>query len=371
MHRNRNQPRLAFTLIELLVVIAIIAILIALLVPAVQKVREAAARTQCQNNLKQIGLAIHNYEGAYKMLPAAYKLLSAPDPDPNAKFAGPRVGLSLLANLLPFVEQATLYNMLDSMRSEFDTVNIPPNGPHSGNNAAYSTVVPIYLCPSDPTPATLDYYNTCWGPYGNGGGAACFPGGGGGTNLNPPPGQIWARSDYFPIAGIHDALTNLLGLRARYPGSTQMAGTLNDPQYPGGGPYRILAVTDGTSNTMFMSECGGKPVGYNRLRQIYISEVDGLPVDGSIEPVSSAGGAWGDMFIYSALAGGQCNNSGWRLGPCMINYTSNNEIYAWHIGGANALFGDGSVRFLPDTLPATVVLSLVTRAGGEIVSVDF
>jgi prepilin-type N-terminal cleavage/methylation domain-containing protein/prepilin-type processing-associated H-X9-DG protein len=372
LNRLRNLARPAFTLIELLVVIAIIAILIGLLLPAVQKVREAAARTQCQNNLKQIGLAIFNYESTYRKLPAAYTLLPAADPDPNAQFAGPRVGLSLLSNLLPYVEQGPLYRLLDNTRSEFNTVNVPPVGPHAGNNPAYGTVVPLYLCPSDPTPPTLNYYNACWGPYGDGGGAACFPGSTTTvTNLNPPPNQVWARTDYFPIVGIQDALINSLGLRAQYPASTQMAGTLNDPSFPGAGPYRIAAVTDGMSNTVFMSECGGKPVGYNRLRQIYTSEVDGLPVDGSIEPVSSGGGAWGDMFTYAALAGGRCDNSGWRLGPCMINATSNNEIYSWHTGGANMLFGDGSVRFLSDSSQPTLVIALVTRAGGETINADF
>jgi prepilin-type processing-associated H-X9-DG protein len=182
---------------------------------------------------------------------------------------------------------------------------------------------------------------------------------------------MWARSDYFPIAGIHDALIDNLGLRKQYPGSTQMAGTINDPQYPGGGPFPITAVTDGTSNTIFMSESGGKPVGYNRLRQIYLSEVNGKPVDGSIEPVSSAGGAWGDMFCYSALAGGRCDNSGQRLGPCMINYTSNNEIFAWHTGGANALFGDGSVHFLRDNIAPLTLIGLVTRASGDIPGSDY
>jgi prepilin-type N-terminal cleavage/methylation domain-containing protein/prepilin-type processing-associated H-X9-DG protein len=365
---NRADTRSAFTLIELLVVMAIIAILIGLLLPAVQKVREAAARTTCQNNLKQLGLAIHNYAGAYSILPGAYTKLTADDMDPNAQFAGKRVGLSLLANLLPFMEQDAIYRQLDTSKSEFNTVNIPPNGPHAGANTAYATVVKSYICPSDPTPPTLDYYNACWGPYGNGGGAACFPGGGGGSNLNPPPGQTWARSDYFPIAGIHNALIDNLGLRGRYPGDTQFMGTLTDPAFAG--PWKIEAVVDGTSNTLFMSETGGKPVGYARTRQIYISEVDGLPVDGSIEPVSSAGGAWGDMFIYSALAGGQCDNTGRRLGPCMINYTSNNEIYSWHTGGVNALFGDGSVRFLKDSTPAATVIALVTRAGGEAVTLD-
>ena len=365
-----RRPQKGFTLIELLVVIAIIAVLIGLLLPAVQKVREAASRMSCSNNLKQLGLAIHNYESTYGILPAAYTVLPTADPDPNAQFAGPRKGLSLLANLLPYVEQDNLYRQLDATKSEFNTANIPPNGPHSGNNFAYAQTVKTYLCPSDPTPTTLDYYNACWGPYGNGGGAACFPGGGTGANLNPSPGQIWARSDYFPIAGIQNALIDNLGLRSLYPGDMQMSGTINDPLLPGGGPFKIAAVADGTSNTIFLSECGGKPVGYNRRRQIYRSEVNGLAVDGSIEPVSSGGGAWGDMFVYSALAGGRCDDSGFRLGPCMINATSNNEIYSWHTGGANALFGDGSVHFLKDSTPAAIVIALVTRSGGEVVNAD-
>jgi prepilin-type N-terminal cleavage/methylation domain-containing protein/prepilin-type processing-associated H-X9-DG protein len=371
MSRFSNARRRGFTLIELLVVIAIIAILIGLLLPAVQKVREAAARMSCSNNLKQLGLAIHNYESTYGKLPAAYTLLPAADPDPNAQFAGKRVGLSLLANLLPYVEQGPLYQRLDPTKSSFNTVNIPPNGSHAGNNTAYSQSVKTYLCPSDPTAPVIDGYNEVWGPYGDGGGATCFPGGGGGSNVVPPPGQMWARSDYFPIAGIFPQLVTSLGLKAQYPSDTTMAGTINDPGLAGGGPFPIAAITDGTSNTIFMSECGGKPVGYNRRHQIYNSEVNGKPVDGSIEPVSSAGGSWGDMFIYSSLAGGKCDDSGQRLGPCMINSTSNNEIYSWHTGGANALFGDGSVHFLKDTTPAPLVIALVTRSGGETVSGDY
>jgi prepilin-type N-terminal cleavage/methylation domain-containing protein/prepilin-type processing-associated H-X9-DG protein len=368
--KNRLVKRHGFTLIELLVVIAIIAILIGLLLPAVQKVREAAARTSCQNNLKQIGLALHNYAGAYGTLPAAYTKLPADDSDPNAMFAGRRVGLSLLANLLPYMEQSAVYSQLNATKSEFNTANIPPNGSHSGANTAYATVVKNYICPSDPTPPTIDAYNEVWGPYGDGGGAACFPGGGSGSNVDPPPGQIWARSDYFPIAGIFPQLAQTLGLNSTQ-ADLQMAGVLNDPQLPGGGPFRIEAITDGTSNTMVMSETGGKPVGYNRLRQVYASEVNGKAVDGSIEPVSSGGGSWADMFIYSSLAGGKCDNSGQRLGPCMINYTSNNELYSWHTGGVNALFADGSVHFLKETTPAALIVALVTRSGGEPLVGDF
>src|ERR1700726_4447030 len=98
-----------FTLIELLVVIAIIAILIGLLVPAVQKVRDAAARAQCQNNLKQIGLATHNYESTYKTLPPVLLRLSFQDPDPNAKFAGSNISAASLTLILPFTKQDPLY----------------------------------------------------------------------------------------------------------------------------------------------------------------------------------------------------------------------------------------------------------------------
>ena len=127
----------------------------------------------------------------------------------------------------------------------------------------------------------------------------------------------------------------------------------------------IAQVTDGPSNTLIVSECGGKPMGYNHQRAIYASEVNGLPVDGVIEPVSSGGGAWADIFTYSALAGARCDNSGVRGGPCMINYTSNNEIYSFHPGGAAALFADGSVHFLQEGISPATMIALVTRASGE------
>ena len=136
------------------------------------------------------------------------------------------------------------------------------------------------------------------------------------------------------------------------------------------GTIRMASITDGTSNTMMVSECGAKPIGYNGFRQIYRSEVNGLPVDGVIEPVSSGGGAWADHFTYSSLAGAQGRQNGIRGGTCMVNCTSNNEIYSFHPGGANALFVDGSVHFLKDVASVQLIATLVTRAGGEILSAD-
>jgi prepilin-type N-terminal cleavage/methylation domain-containing protein/prepilin-type processing-associated H-X9-DG protein len=379
MDRSRWTARKGFTLIELLVVIAIIGALIALLLPAVQAAREAARRAQCINNLKQIGLATLNFEGTFGFLPPDAMKLPTPDPNPDAQAAIPINSASYLTQLLPYLEQSTIYNQINIGLSCFNTANIPvcigPGALHSGLNTAYSTAINAFLCPSSPGPPTINYYNANWGPYGNGGGDTCNPTNPGGTtgvtNLNPPPIQIWGRTDYFPITGLHNDCLLAAGFPAGYIatyGDSTDSGTITNPQLTG--VIRLASITDGTSNTLIVSECGSKPVGYNGKRTIYLSRVNGLPVDGIIEPVDSGGGAWADPFTYTRLAGAQGKENGWRGGTCMVNCTSDNEIYSFHPGGANGLFADGSVHFLKDTLGVRTVAALVTRAGGEVVSAD-
>src|SRR5262245_58298994 len=149
MVRIRPGPRRAFTLIELLVVIAIIAILIGLLVPAVQKVREAAARAQCMNNLKQIGLALHNYHDSNRRMPA-YGFDFPKPPNPTIPSV---MGHGALGLILPYLEQGNVTRLARLDRSVIDPVNLPPNW---GTCPAGLAHIPIYQCPSAPE-RTLDY----------------------------------------------------------------------------------------------------------------------------------------------------------------------------------------------------------------------
>jgi prepilin-type N-terminal cleavage/methylation domain-containing protein/prepilin-type processing-associated H-X9-DG protein len=366
MYRSVRRGSRGFTLIELLVVIAIIAVLIGLLLPAVQKVREAAARLSCQNNLKQIGLAIHNYENTFSYFPPDEYDLPAADPGVIAAVQGTgnaTLGHSMFTFILPYIEQSSLYNKIDLTKSLFNPVNLPPctDPNYGGTNTAFSSPIKILLCPSSPAPAVLNYYNTLFGPPGWGVNSSCS---------STPPDSEWARSDYGPLPGAHSYVVQTFCP----PSMAAAAGESGTITFVQGtqGRRKIADVTDGLSNTALVGEDSGRPVGYNRqhanFSYDYGDGVGNLPVDGVINPVGGGGGAWGDPFSFFHVAGADASGNGLRNGPCMVNCTSDNELFSFHPGGINVLFGDGSVHFLKDGDTPPVVIGLISRSVGEIVS---
>jgi prepilin-type N-terminal cleavage/methylation domain-containing protein/prepilin-type processing-associated H-X9-DG protein len=308
---TRRNRRPGFTLIELLVVIAIIAILIGLLVPAVQKVRAAADRTQCANNLKQIALACHNYHDVNKKLP------------PGVQYNYPYYYWSWLAKILPYVEQKNIYNLGDTWArgslpySWWPWGDFWTNWATSPPNPALGKAVPVYTCPSDPrllTPKQQDGMQIGFTSYlGN-----C------GTNSGSYDGVLYWKSA-VRLTGITDGSSNTLLVGERPPS--------NDFEF---GWWFAGAGWDRGEGDVLM---GSRAFGYaNFMRTSY-----GYPqCDDS----------------YVGLRDGNVNN------PC-------DQIHYWsgHDAGVNFAFGDGSVRFMTyarnDLLPA-----LATRSGGEIANPD-
>jgi prepilin-type N-terminal cleavage/methylation domain-containing protein/prepilin-type processing-associated H-X9-DG protein len=345
--KQRNALRPGFTLIELLVVIAIIGVLIGLLLPAVQKVREAAARTQCANNLKQIGLALHNYESANGYLPTAYKML--PAPDPAAPSGTGTYGPSVFVLILPYLEQDNVYRQIDITKAALNPVNMPPNNP------AYLTPIKTFLCPSAPGNPLVDYSAELANSFNN------F-----GITVNYPPGLIFGRSDYAPDAG----------MQADIPGININAGASIICQPPDG-PVRITTISDGTSNTIMVIEDAGRPTWYGSKGVVAMSTYTGAP-----GTTPQGGGAWADPLNYIATNGGDPSGSGIAAGggfmgipvapwSCANGCTNDSEIFGFHTSGSNVCFGDGSVRFVKNGLTMAQMQALLSRAGGEVINFDY
>jgi prepilin-type N-terminal cleavage/methylation domain-containing protein/prepilin-type processing-associated H-X9-DG protein len=337
--RQALPKRPGFTLIELLVVIAIIAVLIGLLVPAVQKVREAGNRLACANNLKQIGLALHNYHDANHTLPP-WGFDFTYNPRPANPFGDQRQGHCALGLILPFLEQENITHITRVDASVNDPINLPPPW---GSTIGGSATIPVYLCPSAPT-RVVDY-----GPY-----FASL------THLNPGP-LVLGATDYAVISRLHPNFCQACA-PASPSGNVGVMG-VKGQMGPAGltqGRVKLTDVTDGTSNTIMVAEDAGRHQLYARGQAL----PNGQP-GGSGWTLNAA---WADYNTDIYVRGFSNDGLTQDGGCCVVNCNNANQIYAFHTGGANTLRADGSVQFLSEAIAPGVLAALVTRNGGEVVT---
>lgn len=300
-----NSRQRGFTLIELLVVIAIIAILISLLLPAVQQAREAARRTQCRNNLRQLGLAMHNYESTFKRFPSSGQGLGSGPYGQNFDRH------SFFTHVLPYMDQANITAQFDFGSYYNQTAE---------NIAITQIALPAYICPS----ASLREGNTDSEGYGA-------------IDYGPT-----IHTNISPVTGLPDSSTMVHGA-LRWEGS------------------RISQITDGTSNTMALGECVGRN---DSIDSLYDDPV----VTGTkrshwrwAEPDNAFGVSYTPNYHLSPWGGpASCPWVDMNCGP-------NDELFSFHPGGCHALFSDGHVRFLSDSIDFGVLRSAVSADQGEVV----
>ena len=338
----RPAPRRGFTLIELLVVIAIIAILIGLLLPAVQKIREAANRLKCSNNLKQIGLAIHNYHDTNDGMPPAWRYEPpAPPTRPTA------IAESWGFHILPFLEQDNLFRGYNRDQSMF----FPQNA------ALIQAQIPMFKCPSTP-----NGNRTVVIPVP----AGVLPGLPGGTFRGGP-------CDYTAMTGVRE-WCQFMGNPCDPPDHGQRHGVLQpwtDSQAAAVfiKPRKLTlgTISDGTSNTIMIAELAGTQEVYNRNRQ----RIDPVPAPIPTYQVSYGAG-WANPFNGEHWPSGSSfdGNNPYNVsrGPCLINCSNYNGrgMYSFHPGGVNALMADGSVRFLRESMSTKQLAFAITSQGGEV-----
>jgi prepilin-type N-terminal cleavage/methylation domain-containing protein/prepilin-type processing-associated H-X9-DG protein len=350
-----------FTLIELLVVIAIIAILISLLLPAVQQAREAARRSQCKNNLKQIGLALANYESTFGRLPAASNVPwgRRGTDDAHMEYHGP-FGPNCAVAILPWIEQDNLYKSANLISFCSAPIGVPTGSPPAGVNGLSWRIglvgrrIPIYLCPSDA-------YNE--------------------IEFNNPavPGDVngWARGNYGANAGYED-YDHVAG-GATYKTSSKnvagAAGLVSVPVMSSNYGARYRDVLDGLSNTIFVAELragltsldprGVWAMGFpgasivNGGRSSYNpspnNKLGGIPDDGGDELE--------DGGLYCSPAAAAQGMGCTTVGNLMTSAMSR----SLHPGGVNVVLGDGSVRFISDNINELTWCRLQSAKDGQVI----
>ena len=359
LYKTPRVKHRGFTLIELLVVIAIIAILIALLLPAVQQAREAARRTQCKNNLKQLGLALHNYESTHSVIPANYRQNSA----------GTSGNFSVQAQLLPYIEQASLQDLID-FNSPLN-VGCCPGNVLPPNDVVAATKVPVFQCPSDPGP---EYFQVTAGNRG-----APFPG----------RVETYAANNYH--ANFGTAVGLLYDTRAQTDGLFWIDSKV-----------KFAHVTDGLSNTVVFAESlrgdadqTVTPPTNDRERRTRMMNLRCAFNDRSFPPNPRGFGSFAptDLQTLEAYATGSGLHRGWsgQRGAGWINgreywtgyshfHTPNSNVpdigsCGWgifaarsqHVGSVNVCLCDGSVRSVSDSIDIGIWRALGTRSGGEVI----
>jgi prepilin-type N-terminal cleavage/methylation domain-containing protein/prepilin-type processing-associated H-X9-DG protein len=370
--------RRAFTLIELLVVIAIIGVLIALLLPAVQAAREAARRAQCTNNLKQIGLALHNYEGANGSFPLGGVNLGTG----SAGWSGDTNVLNWRALILPYMEGTTVANAINF------SVSLRGNANKYDGAAAYTiwvTVNNTWLCPSDPgnrnglRPSNTADFNGGQHPIGN-------------PPINPATGTfatVVPVANYAGSFGDNYAIGSLVGSTNPWETPCSTAGSLppGSPRigYDGfwgttfncgnasstaGGPLRgvfdyrtgqisrIADFTDGTSNTIMAGE----------VLPAETADSNFYGLNGGTAGVTIPLN-WRTPDVPGQVATCRASFSNNLAWTCRFSY-ANKGFKSLHPGGANMLLSDGSVRFLKSSINRITYAALGSKAGGEVVSAD-
>ncbi|WP_437185659.1 DUF1559 domain-containing protein [Planctomicrobium sp. SH668] len=324
---SRGSSRRGFTLIELLVVIAIIAVLIALLLPAVQQAREAARRSQCKNNLKQIGLALHNYHDTANSFPIGSRAGSV--------VAENLTGTNWRTSILPGLEQSAVFNKLNFNGAGFSA---SPEGPLSGGNEVLANyVVPVFVCPSSSIDPLINADST----------------------LNESPNRTQMHH-YVGVAGAYEdpALRND-ACKTTLRGVACQSGLLAPAIIK-----RMRDATDGTSNTLVVAEQSGR-VGVKVIAANYGGGWTGQLARYPVRDITNSG----DNYYYTGLTTvrWQINSNEISLGGATEPYENNTIINSYHVGGIHGLLGDGSVRFLSQNMSMATLRSICSSDDGVVV----